>query len=255
MIIKPGKNADGYWTNKDLVMQIGLTQNVFEILHPGCTALFAFDNSQNHRAMAPDALVAKRLNLSDGGTKVPHLRPGGGYIKDGVKVQHDMQYASTGKHSVDGRIQKGIRQILTERGLWPKAGLSLDDARSLLELQPDFAAQKFWLEESVESRDSPLILYPKFHPEFNWIEMYWGECKRYARKHCTYSFKDLIRIIPEALRSPSLTTMRRFARKSFRYMDAYREKNGLYLSTKQVEHAVRRYRGHRGIPASIMAEL
>jgi hypothetical protein len=38
-------------------------------------------------------------------------------------------------------------------------------------------------------------------------------------------------------------------------MDAYREKNGQYLSTKQVEHAVRKYRGYRTIPALIMAEL
>ena len=69
--IKPGKNADGYWTNKDLVEQVQVTQTLFEILHPNCVALFAFDNSQNHRAMAPNALVAKRLNLADGGSKVP----------------------------------------------------------------------------------------------------------------------------------------------------------------------------------------
>lgn len=253
-IIKPGKNADGYWTNKDLVQQLSLTQTVFEILHPGCIALFAFDNSQNHQAMAPDALVANRLNISDGGANVPHLRAGW-YERDGHILRHDMQYEGSGKHSINGKIQKGIQRILKERGLWPATGLSLSNAKSLLQSQPDFAAQTFWLRETIESRGYLLILYPKFHPEFNWIEMYWGACKQYCRKNCTYSFKDLVQIIPEALKSPSLATMRRFARKSFRYMDAYREKNGEYLTTKRVEHAVRRYRGHRGIPASIMAEL
>ena len=82
------------------------------------------------------------------------------------------------------------------------------------------------------NRGALIILYPKFHPEFNWIEMYWGECKRYSRKHWTYRFKDLIQILPDALRSPSLATVRRFAQKSFRYMDAYREKNGHFLHNK-----------------------
>ena len=30
-VIKPGKNADGYWTNKDLVDQLSLTQTIFKI--------------------------------------------------------------------------------------------------------------------------------------------------------------------------------------------------------------------------------
>lgn len=253
-VIKPGKNADGYWTNKDLIEQVKVTQTLFDILHPGCAALFAFDNSQNHRAMAPDALVANRLNLSDGGSKVPHMRKGW-FERNGEIVEQEMQFEDSGRHHVNGRVQKGIRRILIERGLWPPGGLSLDAARELLRVQPDFASQKMWLQETIESSGSAIILYPKFHPEFNWIEMYWGQTKRYCRKHCTYSFKDLIRILPEALRSVPLSTMKRFARKSFRYMDAYREKNGQFLSIKQVEHAVRKYRGHRTIPASIMAEL
>ena len=148
---------------------------------------------------------------------------------------------------------KGVRLVLMERAIWPGEGLTLDDARALLASQPNFASQRMWLQETSESRGSLIILYPKFYPEFNWIEMYWGECKRYSRKHCTYRFKDLIQILPDALRSPSLATMRRFAQKSFRYMDAYREKNGQFLTTTQVEHAVRKYLGHKTIPASIMA--
>ena len=73
-IIKPGKNAEGYCTNKDLIEQVRVTQTLFEILHPGCVAFFAFDNSQNHKAMVPDALVANRLNLSDGASNVMHTR-------------------------------------------------------------------------------------------------------------------------------------------------------------------------------------
>ena len=66
-IIKPGTNADGWWTNDDLVKQLKHVIPVFEKIHPNCELLLCFDNSQNHHAKAPDALVANRLNLKDGG--------------------------------------------------------------------------------------------------------------------------------------------------------------------------------------------
>ena len=47
----------------------------------------------------------------------------------GILFEQDMQYEGSSKHSVDGRIQKGIQRILKERGLWPDFGLSLNDAR------------------------------------------------------------------------------------------------------------------------------
>ena len=83
-----------------------------------------------------------------------------------------MQFKGNGKNSVNGRIQEGIKRILQERGLCPERGITLDEARELLRAQPDFVSQKMWLEETVESLGSSMILYPKFHPEFNWIEMY-----------------------------------------------------------------------------------
>jgi hypothetical protein len=52
-----------------------------------------------------------------------------------------------------------------------------------------------------------------------------------------------------------LSLIRKFARKSWRYMDAYREKSGQKLTTKQVEYAVRKYRRHRSVPQSIINEL
>jgi hypothetical protein len=33
-----------------------------------------------------------------------------------------------------------------------------------------------------------------------------------------------------------------------RYMDAYREKNGQFLTVQEVEHAVRKFKSHRSIP-------
>jgi hypothetical protein len=247
--IKPGKNADGYWTNKDLVEQTKAVQILFKILHPDCIAVAAFDNSQNHNAMAPDALVASRLNLSDGGAHVLHIRDGWFVLND-TRVIQKMQFDSP-----KGRLQKGVRRILQERELWPPTGLQLKEARVLLSMQPDFASQRSWLSETVAAYGNEIILYPKFHPEFNFIEMFWGATKKFTRKHCSYSFKDLERVVPIALKTTSVASIRRFARKCFRYMDAYRSKNGVYLSQKQIEWAMKKYKSHRCIPVDILDKL
>ena len=46
---------------------------VFEKMHPGAIAVFAFDNSSSHAAFASDALNAKTMNVKSGG-KQPKMR-------------------------------------------------------------------------------------------------------------------------------------------------------------------------------------
>ena len=104
-----GANKDGYFTNEDLASQTRTMLIVFDVLHPGCTALVAYDNSSNHHAMANDALVASRINLKDGGKTAAKLRDGWFVDQHGALVKHPMTTA-------DGK-QKGVRRILEERGL------------------------------------------------------------------------------------------------------------------------------------------
>jgi hypothetical protein len=218
---------------------------IFKILHPGCDALFAFDNSQNHHAMAPDVLVASWLNLNDGGKHVMTTRNGWFLGDDGMRIEHIMQ-------TVTG-VQKGVRTILFKRNLWPSSGLPLVQARKVLANQPDFMHQKGWLTQTVlDGADGMHVtFYPKFDCEFNFIEMYWGRCKQYMRSHCDYTFNLLCRQLPAALDCVPISTIRKFARKYWRYMDAYRSKNGQYLNMRQVESAVHRYKSHRSVPQSI----
>ena len=231
-IMHPGINKDGYFTNEDLAMQTSAMMEIFNILHPDCIALIAFDNSSNHHAMAKGALVANRLNLKDGGKNVLPTRSGWFLNSDGLRVSQDMR-TSEGK-------QKGIRSIMMERGLF-SGRMQLKEARKLLSQQDDFREQKSLLEETVSARGHEITFYPKFHPEFNFIEMYWGACKAFTRKNCDYSWKALQALVPRALDSVNLSTIRRFARKSDRYNDAYREKDGgTRLTTAQVEHAVKK---------------
>ena len=146
--------------------------------------------------------------------------------------------------------RKGVWTILEERGLLIP-GIKLGEARKVLSSKPDFPARGLcW---AVENAEHLIIFRPKFHPEFNFIEMFWGSCKAFTRKHCDYSWKTLQTTVPLALNSIPLSRIRRFARKSERYIDAYRFKDrNARLTPAQVEYAVKKYRSHRRIPEKII---
>jgi hypothetical protein len=149
-------------------------------------------------------------------------------------------------------IQKGLETILMERGLY-QVGMSKLQMQRRLNEQPDFRDQEHWLEEIIHNKadSSPgamhhhIIYLPKYHPELNWIERYWGYAKARLRRLCTYEFAALKANLPRVLDECSLETMRRFARKCWRYMDAYRGGN---LTAEQAEWATKKYKSHRRIP-------
>ena len=58
----------------------------------------------------------------------------------------------------------------------------------------------------------------------------------------------MVRVIPEVLNSIPITTIRKFARKPWRYMDVY-DKG---LEERMAEWEVKKYKSHRRSPANFL---
>jgi hypothetical protein len=247
IFLKPGANSEGYWKNSDLASQLqDKALPIFRVLHPNAGGLFIFDNSQNHHAKPPDALSVSKMNLKDGGTNQRLMRNGWYFDRQGNRVDQSMVCD-------DGVTAKGVMRVLKERGKWD-GSLNAKEARKFLSEQPDFQEQREWLEEVITKGGCQIDFYPKYHCEFNYIEMFWGAAKAWCRSHCTFNFNDHVVLVPQSLESVSLSKIRKFARKSYRYMDAYRinDSGGNSLTPRQIEYAVKKYRGHRKIPLRIL---
>jgi len=242
---------NNYWTGDKMTNHtLQIMVPIFEERFPSdrYQGLFLFDNATNHCHMADDALVVKRMNLRKDGKK-PVMRDGWNPL---THAPHQMWLLEGNR-----KIPKGIELVLRERGLWPvndrsfkldcKKGTHSEDqtccARRLLGSQPDFVAQKCILAEALEARGHLVMFYPKFHPELNFIEYYWGQAKRFAREHCQYNLPGLRSTLPEAFESVSPATIHKFHERTLRAMLAY--KDGYKLGTKEFQERV--YRSHRRV--------
>ena len=103
------------------------------------------------------------------------------------------------------------------------------------------------LQTLIESKGHECIFYPKFHCELNFIQFYWAAVKRYTWENCNYSFKELEERIEKGLDSVPLKTIRQFAGRSKRWMDAYADG----LSPEQIRFMEKVYRSHRREPQNI----
>ena len=106
------------------------------------------------------------------------------------------------------------------------------NALALLLQQDDFDPTKtsYILDENVKRLGAGIYFPPKYHPEFNFIDMYWGYFKRKVRTECEYEWESLLVRVPEYLDSVPLLLMRRSYTKCCRYIDGYR----IGLNARQV---------------------
>ena len=107
--------------------------------------------------------------------------------------------------------------------MW-RDGTNKDDALAFLLKQDDFDPTKLSaiLDETVKRLRAWIDFFPKYHPEFNFIEMYWGYSKRKGITECDYEWESLLLRVPEALDSVPLLFMRRASTNCCRYINGYR---------------------------------
>ncbi|TFY50693.1 hypothetical protein EVG20_g11382 [Dentipellis fragilis] len=283
-----GKNYDGYWNGERFVNQVRRALRLFfiyrayivltlstqlkekffpafERLHgPGYVAIVLVDNSQGHSAYSEDALRASRMNLNPGG-KQARLRDGWFKSNDGQKVIQPMCFPPD--HPKFPNVPKGMKQVLTERGLWIsgllmqcKSKCDPSDtnccAKRILECQPDFKEQKSLVQETIEQAGHICIFLPKFHCEINFIEYFWGAVKRYLREHCDYTFDTLKDNMPKALASVPMELIRKWEHRAWRFIDAYAGGLDAKAALSQVRNfSSKKYASHRRIPEGVARQM
>ncbi|KAG2056618.1 hypothetical protein BDR06DRAFT_850242, partial [Suillus hirtellus] len=159
---------------------------------------------------------------------------------------------------------KGMATILTERGFDVTklkaqcknfecvAGATDCCCHRILYCQPDFTNVKSFLETTCKARGFHVIFLPKFHCELNFIEQCWGFAKQIYRTYpMSTKDSDLEINVVNALDSVPIASMRRFAIRSWHFMDAYHKG----LNGSQAAWAAKKYCGHRVLPDSILTEL
>lgn len=123
-----------------------------------------------------------------------------------------------------------------------------------LEDEIDFQAQESWLEEVLRARGHECILLPKFHPELNFIERFWGRTKKLLRYHCDGHLGTMKTRLAWALDNDEwtpLSLLRKYARICWRYMDAYRKGYTGALAA----YAVKKAKSHRMVSERLDQEM
>ncbi len=80
--------------------------------------------------------------------------------------------------------------------------------------------------------------------------------KYYLRENCDYTFTTLQRNMPEALKSVSIDTIRKWEHRMWRWIDAYKGGLDAHAAQTQVRNfSSRKYTSHRRIPEGVAREL
>ena len=234
VLFKFGAQGDGYWNSEHFIAQVKVALKIAEFKYPSSDndLVFLFDQSSGHCAYAEDALIAHKMNVSNGG-KQP-------FMKETIwDARPQKMVTSTG-------LQKGLKSVLEERGVNVK-GMKKEDMVKVLEEMRDFKFQKTKVEELILNKGHRVMFIPKFHCEINPIERVWCHGKKYTRANCDYTFAGLEKTINTALDSVSVELIRKFFRKSREYRRAYRE--GKQIG-EEMKSTLKLYKSHRRVPES-----
>lgn len=230
------------------------SHNILHVL-----ALFMINNSQGHSAYAEDVLIVSWMNVNPVGKQAQMWN--GWFLQNRIKILQQMSFP--GDHPDHPNKPKGIKAVLSKHGLYeenlhgkcpshyqPDAVACCN--KHILELQPDFQAQRSLVQEIIEGTGHLCIFLPKFHCELNFIEFFWGKVKKHLWDNCDGSFETLKKNLPIALQSVQLSTIHLWEHCTYQWMNAYRTGLGTRAAQEQVKNfSSKRYKSHRRVPEAV----
>ena len=110
-ITYPGTSGDSWWDLAQLLKQIDKVISIFKEAHPGCHALFIFDQSSAHASLGPEVLCAFDMNKSNGRKQQKQ--------KDTIIPMSNPEPRFRGlpqKMRLESGEPKGLQQTLEKRG-------------------------------------------------------------------------------------------------------------------------------------------
>ncbi|KAH8796193.1 hypothetical protein DL96DRAFT_1541301 [Flagelloscypha sp. PMI_526] len=273
VIFRAGKNRDGYFTCQEVLDQFRHAVQLAYRLYPGDDHIFMYDNAKTHRARDDTARSASKMpkgpsknffvkrTVIDSKGKESELKvqmDAGWYHDGSEKISQPLYFPPD--HPVYPGWFKGMEKILLERGhdiRQKKAqcaqkfkdcpnGSTACCLRRMLFNEPDFVNVPSRLENLATEFRTRVMFTPKFHCEVNCIEQCWGYAKRRYREMDTTQSEDAMeRKVIQCLREVPIASIRLYAQRSLRWMDAYRHG----MVGEEALYAVKKYKGHRMIPS------
>lgn len=255
VIFEVGDNKEGYFTGERFLQQIMHACSIAGVLYPHIEEhVFVFDHSSVHAAYDAKALVASRMNKSDGGAQ-PFMRDTSFWD---FELEREVPQSMT---TADGK-QKGLQSVLQERHLW-RNGMTRAECIEVLARCPDFAAEKPKVSHVMDELSTAeckftCVFLPKFHCELNPIEFCWYMAKDWMRKQVDgRTMKDLIRKWGEGLDLIDPVKIGRCFRKTLDWARAYRNENTLASAEIAVKQFKVQRQSHRKGPTTseVMADI
>ncbi|RDX46401.1 hypothetical protein OH76DRAFT_1457190 [Lentinus brumalis] len=263
------KSGDNYWNMDQMIAQLRTAIPIARCLYPNAVIHWVFNNSSCHGSLAQDALTASKMNtgmmhinVNPGGkvpdmhdTTIPATNPHGrgilherGLLKPGMigdcqacKDSKSRKAHITGLTDTElGRIDADEEYDTEEEEDERPSDCCM---RGMLSLEDDFQNETSLLQQIIEEAGDVCHFLPKFHPELNPIEYYWGWAKNYFRERSTGNFAKAKALVMESLNNCPLLTIGQFFRRAFRYASVYR----LGVTGVAAEYAVWKFKSHRTV--------
>ncbi|KAF9504090.1 hypothetical protein BS47DRAFT_1374421 [Hydnum rufescens UP504] len=251
VLLKPGENHDGYFTNDEVLDQVTAAMDILEKHYLNEDHVFIFNNTKTHSKRPEDSLSACHMPK---GTSKPESNWG-------LKVnEHDAEgnlvYRSDGKlnkvfkHMGDGMFDGKPQSLyfadnhLMHPGLFKGMAVILEEcgyqnAQTLHAQYPDFKCEK----GAVNCYCHQLLFSePDFIDVNSILEGHCRECGFTYPPSST--IEDVEKNALNALEAVPLLSMRRFSNHALRG-----------LNGKEAAYATNKYRGHHQIPMEATQEV